>query len=61
MIDTTNNPSFDRYVFIDDLYFRIGVREGKLEEIQDTEEYRAFECMLLEMAASQSSKSPENG
>ena len=57
MIETINNPAFNRYMAIEELYFRIGVREGKLEEIQATEEYQAFERMLLGMAGG----TPENG
>ena len=51
MIETSNNPTFSRYAAIEELYFSVAVRRGKLEEIHATEEYRAFERMLLEKAA----------
>lgn len=47
MIETVNNPAFNRYMLIEEMYFTLAVREGRLKEIQNSRQYQEFENLLL--------------
>ena len=51
MIQTQNNPAFERYAAIEELFWQVGVMNEQLETIHASEEYKAFELLLLKVSA----------